>query len=152
MSCYLMEDGAIGRIAGQFYQPGIYSSRGRFLNGFDKTRGVLQCDGPEEVAEILAKQNIASCAERYPNEYAGGFLDDEADGENYIKACQGFAKAAAMTYFNPLKVIELINRYEYQACETEDWMETDAYWICQAIKDDMISRLIRDMNEAEEAA
>ena len=150
MSCYLMADGAIGRIAGQFFQPGIYSKRGRFLNGFKKE--VWTCDGPEEVAEILAKQNIASCAERYPNEYAGGFLDDEADGENYIKACQGFAKINAMRYFNPLKVIELINRYEYQACETKDWVETDAYWICQAIKDDMINRLIRDMNEAEEAS
>lgn len=150
MSCYLMEDDAIGRIAGQFYQPSIYSSRGRFVNGFNKT--VNECDGPEEVAEILAKQNIASCAARYPTRYAGGFLNDEADGEDYIKACQGFAKAAQMVYFNPLKVIELINRYEYQACETEDWMETDAYWICQSIKDDMTDRLIQDMNEAEEAA
>ena len=42
----------------------------------------------------------------------------------------------------PLHMIKIVENYEYQACETEDWYTSKARSICQGIKDLAIAKLM----------
>ena len=54
-------------------------------------------------------------------------------------------------YMKPMKLYGLVKTYEYQACETENWYETNAYWFCNAVANQAASAEQR-AQEAEEAA
>lgn len=66
---------------------------------------------------ILAMQNVASVERRY----------DEFLGCDYVYE-------RFVTDIDPLQVLKAVNCLEYQSCETDDWSETKAYAICEAIK------------------
>ena len=147
MSCYLMNEEEIGTIAAASFKPGIYSGKGRFYNA--ATKELVQYESAEEAALALAVQNIASCGARYPGEIAGGFLESAEEEKAYLAGCARAARKAA--YKKPMKLYGLVKTYEYQACETENWYETNAYWFCNAVANQAAGAEQR-AQEAEEAA
>jgi len=133
MSCYLMEEEEIGAIAKANFKPGIWSSKGRFYNGAAKE--LVQYESAEEAALALAVQNIASCQARYPNhgEIAGGFLKSAEEEKAYLAGCAFAAGNLKNAYIKPMELYGLVKTYEYQACETDDWFETNAFWFCNKV-------------------
>ena len=68
------------------------------------------------IANVLHNQNLRSVNARY-----GDDNDTEIAFERF---------APDLT---PVQVIKAVNCLDYQSCETDDWPETEAYAICQAI-------------------
>jgi hypothetical protein len=151
MSCYLMNEEEIGAIAKANFKGGVYNSKGRFYNA--ATKELVQYESAEEAAIALAVQNIASCQARYPNhgEIAGGFLESAEEEKAYLAGCAFAASKAKNAYMKPMKLYGLVKTYEYQACETENWYETNAYWFCNAVAHQAAGAEQRKQ-EAEEAA
>ena len=150
MSCFLMNVGDIATIAKQAKRPPYCScSDLSYYNLVTKER--VTFDSVADLAKSLALANIASCEARYPkNGVAGGYLDNEDQVDSYI---QQVSKLKGINgYQKPLKMVDLIKRYEYQACEVPNWVETDTYWVLQCIKNNLLLEAIRDMEEEEEAA
>ncbi len=97
-------------------------------------------DNAPHVAAELARQNIRSVAHRYPNDRDGerpgpaGITDQELIDE-------AARIASAMCVRPPeLRTIDLLamcDGYEYQACESADWRDTNAHhqiaWIRKAL-------------------
>ncbi len=131
MSCYLMNEKEIAEIAAANFVLGIYNSKGSFYNGV--TKELVQYESAEEAAVALALQNIASCQARYPShgEIAGGFLKNAEEKKAYLAGCVKAAKKAYL--WKPMKLYGLVKTYEYQACETDDWFETNAFWFCNKV-------------------
>jgi hypothetical protein len=152
MSCFLMNVGDIATIAKQAKRPPYCScSDLSYYNLVTKER--VTFDSVADLAKSLALANIASCEARYPNYgVAGGFLDDENEVESFIKEVVVQAKTLFRSYKKPLKMVDLIKRFEYQASEVPNWVETDTYWVLQCIKNNLLLEAIRDMEEEEEAA
>ena len=148
MSCYLMNEEEIGAIAAASFKPGIYSGKGRFYNA--ATKELVQYESAEEAATALALQNIASCEARYPGKIAGGFLESAEEEKAYLAGCANAARIFPLS-MKPMKLYGLVKTYEYQACETENWYETNAYWFCNAVANQAAGAEQR-AQEAEEVA
>jgi hypothetical protein len=149
-----MNEEEIGAIAGANFRAGIYNSKGRFYNA--ATKELIEYASAEEAATALALQNIASCQARYPShgEIAGGFLKSAEEEKAYLAGCVKAAEKAAYynaAYMKPMKLYGLVKTYEYQACETENWYETNAYWFCNAVANQAAGAEQR-AQEAEEVA
>ena len=147
MSCYLMNEEEIGAIAAANFKNGIYNSKGRFYNA--ATKKLVQYESAEEAANALALQNIASCEARYPGKVAGGFLGSVEEKQAYLAGVANAVKKAA--YMKPMKLYGLVKTYEYQACETENWYETNAYWFCNAVANQAAGAEQRAQEEKEVA-
>tara|TARA_R100001015_G_C4597502_1_gene152621 strand:- start:667 stop:1107 length:441 start_codon:yes stop_codon:yes gene_type:complete len=144
-----MNEEEIGAIAKASFKPGIYSSKGRFYNGAAKE--LVQYESAEEAALALAVQNIASCQARYPNhgEIAGGFLKSAEEEKAYLAGCAFAASKAKNAYMKPMELYGLVKTYEYQACETNDWYEANAFWFCNAVAHQAASAEQRAQEEKE---
>lgn len=105
-----------------------------------------------EFEMILAAENIRSLEFRYPRGgVAGGFLDGEQDRAGYY--------AALIEYTQKRDTIKIpdkyddqvaeLNRYEYQACECNDFYESDAYWIIANAKERILARYVKLQNEGK---
>jgi len=149
MSCYLMNEEEIGAIAKANFKSGIYNSKGRFYNA--ATKKLVQYESAEEAANALALQNIASCEARYPGKIAGGFLKNVEEQQAYLAGCAFAASKAKNAYMKPMKLYGLVKTYEYQACETENWYETNAYWFCNAVANQAAGAEQRAQEEKEVA-
>jgi hypothetical protein len=88
----------------------------------------LRCtDGREELARVgqmLLDQNARSVNDRYREDNA------------YV-----YAYARPQHTWLPVHVLGAISCYEYQACESPDWRDTEAKAFCDALRDKMIHRL-----------
>jgi len=127
MSCYLIDAEAIGKIA-RWAADNCDTFRNSITNCYYRD---LE---PREIAMILSEQNLDSCEARYPEHGpAGGFLDDGVKRIDYINAC---VQMACKRGYNssPAAIWRMTASLEYQSCETKDWIESDAYWICNTIK------------------
>ena len=80
---------------------------------------------PDDIGQVLVAQNFRSVNYRY---------NEGTQIPGYTFKLQSYA-------FNPLQVLKSLACYEYQSCETEDWKETKAYKIIDAIKDYAIRAL-----------
>ena len=96
----------------------------------------LEVEDAVDVALILAKENIKSLEYRYPNYGpAGGFLCGTL--EEFLAEVKNVAKAR-YDYNDLATVKNVLGRYEYQACEHADWLESDAYNLVRALKDQLL--------------
>ena len=102
-----------------------------YWNPRSKERTDITSRNVEEVGRILLDENVRSVDHRY-----GGRIDaDEKDaGARYT-----FQRWTAR--LSPVQVLKAVACLDYQSCETNDWDNTLAYRICQAIKDRAISDL-----------
>lgn len=158
MSAYIVDEtdiAAIAKIAA--YKAGWRTVGGRIVNMVK--REIHEFDAPE-IAKILAMQNVVSVEYRYPNHgEAGGMLVGPVC--DYVAACVQEARnrnvpvAEGCTkplLYCPAKIYELVERYEYQACENPEWIQSDAYWICDAVKKYAAHLMIEELEPEEEAA
>lgn len=79
---------------------------------------------PAEIAQKLVDENYRSVNGRY-------------DEETQAHAFQ-FKVVRELT---PIEIIKLCHCYRYQACETDDWEQTEAYVIMNELRDMAISAL-----------
>ena len=50
---------------------------------------------------------------------------------------------------SPAAAWRMVATLEYQSRETEDWFETDAYWLCHAIKEAAGKKMAEDLVSVE---
>lgn len=76
-------------------------------------------------AKILFDENVRSLKSRYPNH-----------PHNYK-----FTMVSPRREYTVVELLKLIDCYEYQACETNDFKETAAAKICREYREHLIGRL-----------
>jgi len=119
MSAYLLDDKEISAIINW----GCDSDTTYFWNGSH----IKLRQYPEETAQVLLDENYKSINYRYK----------EADKPHKIN----FERNHVSHIFNDGEIAKAVNCYEYQACETHEWHNSQAKTICRGIKDTIIRRL-----------
>ncbi len=96
------------------------------------------------IATIFAQANADSVNARYTDKdmTAWGW---ETLGE-FVVACEAEASKPWKDDFEPHKMIGAADNFDYQACEVEDWRDTDAYALCGMIKDRAVHKLLKSLN------
>ena len=135
MSAYLVEDEHVKQLAAFI----CCDDRSRIEHlaayhgcGFryDSSKGFIQ---PEDLAthfaNILLRENYRSLRARY----------DDAEIPHRVKVTLGEVMRA--TQIPAVNVLHSVACFEYQACESDDWDQTDAYKICEQIRREAIRRL-----------
>ena len=132
MSAYLCDSEDFALLAAYAFKPGaprhfVNLAKKEYIDVYDTA----------DFALILAKENIDSLGARYP-QYgpAGGFLCGTM--EEFFAEVKDVAKAR-YDYNDLANVKKVLGRYEYQACEHPDWLESDAYNLVRAVKDQLLN-------------
>lgn len=117
-------DAELNRISYRFLDP---DHRASYLSRIAELRAKLLT--PEQIVfQLLLEENQASLAARYP----GNEDYRSADGYAYKRS------ALVLRWLNSAqhwKLIGIVNGYEYQSCEHDDWRDSAGYLLCEAIKD-----------------
>ena len=92
--------------------------------------------GADALGQMLAAQNAASVRYRY----------EDADGRGMVPSwADAFYEYTPIPPLDPSPtVVELlcaIDCYEYQACETPGWPDTEAFQFCEALRKGLIRHL-----------
>lgn len=82
----------------------------------------LTRDNAETIGQILLDENVRSVNHRY----------EEDELHVYSHA------APSDKRWTPLEILSAITCYEYQACETPEWSNSEAYAICSALRDTLV--------------
>jgi hypothetical protein len=145
MSAYLCDPKDFALLAAYALKPGAPR---HFVNLDQKE--YIDVEDAFDIAMILAKENIKSLEALYPKYgVAGGMLCGTL-GEFLAEV----RLAAAKRYdYNDLATVKnVLGRYEYQACEHADWLESDAYNLVRALKDQLLDEFAYKYELAQEAA
>ncbi len=94
---------------------------------------------PKVVAKILAEANVKSVYELdkrvFGDKYKAKYLEDlmlfPAD---CVKALENIGTNGHNYYLSDKDIFNMACCLNYQSCEVDGWIETDAYWIIEAIK------------------
>ncbi len=107
-----------------------------------------------DIALKLATANICSVAYRYPREPFGGFLKDEEEMVEFMceVAQEARKNGLGMIPASHNEAFNLAAQVEYQSCERPDWIEQDAYWILQSIRNDAGRKMAQDIEDMKEVA
>lgn len=97
----------------------------------------------QNVARLLARENIRSVAHRYPDDGDGHrpgpcLKDAEIEEAAAIYAAHFIANPQRLT---PVQVLSLCAGYGYQACECDDWRTSDAELQIEWIQNEAIRSL-----------
>jgi len=113
------------------------------------TKEQIDCD-PKQMVMTLAQANIDSLVARYeddPNKHQSIFQDCldilqySTDGASVsLLTGVGSCDLKADDIYNMVRCLE------YQSCEVDNWVETDAYWLLNAIRDMAGSKMSKDAN------
>ena len=140
MSAYLVHQKEIAVIARWFYE----NTRPDYREAYNAVASKrIRFKQVSEIATILAQANVDSVATRYDHG-----LTTEAEDRLYVKECAEMSKPKVMQHgaggilltrdpsfdIDPASVWNLCCNLDYQSCEVEEWISTDAYWIIRAIK------------------
>jgi hypothetical protein len=79
---------------------------------------------PTDIGQILMNQNYRSVNHRYSE------TEPTPRFHNYAKKD-----------YTPVEILKACDSYSYQSCETEDWDQTEAFAILQAIRSTAIGNL-----------
>lgn len=139
MSAYLCDPEDFALLAAYAFKPGaprhfVNLAKKEYIDVYDTA----------DFALILAKENIDSLGALYP-QYgpAGGFLCGTM--EEFFAEVKDVAKAR-YDYNDLANVKKVLGRYEYQACEHPDWLESDAYNLVRALKDQLLDEFAQRYN------
>ena len=114
------------------------------------TKQEIDCDA-ESLIEILSLANIQSLVARYGEKA-------EVEYEGFVDKCKSILKystdGVSMSLLSgvgccDLKADDIYNMVrclEYQSCEVSNWIETNAYWLLNSIKDKAGSKMSKDAN------
>ena len=147
MSAYLVEPQHMTEIVKWASNP----QQGNLSHVYNQiTKKEIDCDA-ESLIEILSLANIQSLVARYGEQA-------EVEYEGYVDKCKSILKystdGASVSLLTgvgscDLKAEDIYNMVrclEYQSCEVNDWVHTDAYWLLNAIRDMAGSKMSEDAN------
>lgn len=134
MSAFLVSPEHIAELASFVYRddPVIY-------NIYNKTR--ISFSSPSVIATILAKANIASLEAKYKTEDADSWFHGDVD---YVSTCCAMS-CEAPHVSDPRSIYNMVKCFDYQACEVDSYISTDAYWIVEKIKDKAVQQLLKSI-------
>lgn len=137
MSCYLVPTKQIS-VLSKWYITNTHASDRHCYNLSTDVR--ITPKTSEELAEVLAMANVSSINARYSK-------NDSARDAQYIKDCIKGAEikvihGGVIVWHDPdmekidvASIWNLCENLDYQSCEVEDWVKTDAFWLIRMIKD-----------------
>ena len=136
MSAYLVPEKQIAVISKWYFTNTKLSAR-HCYNPITNT--LIKPKSSAELARVLATANVLSINARYPE-------DSDPDGIQYIEHCMKDAKIKTIgggmiivhdsdMDIDAASVWNLCCNLDYQSCEVDDWVESDAYWLIRMIKD-----------------
>ena len=145
MSAYLCDPEDFALLAAYALKPGAPR---HFVNLAKKE--YIDVEDAFDIAMVLANENINSLEYRYPNYGpAGGMLCGTL--EEFLAEVR-LAAAKRYDYNDLANVKKVLGRYEYQACEHVDWLESDAYNLVRALKDQLLNEFADRYEIMKEAA
>ena len=112
------------------------------------TKKPIDCD-PKNMVVIMAQANIDSLIARYGDTWP------KEDFENYVEAClknlkystdgvsQSLMTGVGECQLTENDIYNMLKCWNYQACEVENWFETDAYWLHVYMKDHVASEMAK---------
>ena len=108
----------------------------------------IDCD-PKKMVETLAQANMDSLVARYDDAYKDafvGYLDDCLDILKYSTdgASISLLDGVGSCSLDAKDIYNMVRCLEYQSCEVDNWVETDAYWLLNAIRDMAGSKMSKD--------
>lgn len=152
MSAYLCEPSDFAALARYVKRPGnLYGFTPYNLVTKERIGGNGRDMTVVDIALKLASANIVSVTTRYPNETFGGFLDSDEQMVEFMGEVAREARKNSMPG-NATEMYRLAKTIEYQSCEVDNWVETDAYWILDRIMDDCAMAMADSLLDSEEAA
>ena len=140
MSAHIVPSIQIAVIARWFYENTRPASRIVYNQITSKKMEFKQV---REIATMLAQANVDSFIALYEGRHIS-----QQEHELYIKECAEMSKPKVMQHgaggilltrdpsfdIDPASVWNLCCNLDYQSCEVEEWISTDAYWVIQEIK------------------
>ena len=117
------------------------------------TKKRISFSSPRDVAGILANENVKSLQARYDDSWQFFFTGagDEPFHDSlvglYVRGCKD--KTEGYPRINSKQLYGMIKCYRYQACEHEDWVSSDAYWLTQSLLSNVSSKLIGNIDTWE---
>jgi len=136
MSAYLVNPKEIGVISKWYITNTKFSDR-HCYNVLTDTR--IELKKSEELAMILAIANVISINARYSE-------NNTPKDAQYIKSCMTAAEIESIgggmivvhdpdMDISAASIWNLCCHLNYQSCEVDDWIHSDAYWLIRTIKD-----------------
>ena len=151
MSAYLCEPSDFAALARYAKRAGTWGFTPYNLVTKERVGGNNRDMTAVDIALKLASANIVSVTTRYPNEPFGGFLESDEEVVEFMGDTAREARINTMPG-SPAEIFRLVKTVEYQCCEVENWVETDAYWILNRIKDDCAMAMADNVLNKLEAA
>lgn len=98
---------------------------------------------PTELGRMLFAQNARSVGDRYNEtpEPVALTYSYRPTGKLGREMFPGLINMTGVKEFTAIEAHSIIRGYCYQACETSDWVETEAYAFCEALKNKILDRL-----------
>jgi len=147
MSAYLVEPQHITEIVKWASNP----QQGNLSHVYNQiTKREIDCDA-ESLIEILSLANIESLVARYGEQAEVEYEGYEDKCKSILKYSTDGASVSLLTGVGScdLKADDIYNMVrclKYQSCEVDNWVETDAYWLLNAIRDMAGSKMSKDAN------
>ena len=136
MSAYLCNPEHIGLLA-------AYLAISRYEHWAEPDRSDFSHRGARTIAEALAAENIRSVSVRYPGDKSGGRpgLSMHDSDITELSAMWAAHYADTRRTVSAVTVLRLLQCLEYQSCEAEDYLTTEAAGYCTQIRDAAIRKL-----------
>ena len=125
MSAFLMSNDEFNTIISHFIDPNNRTGEGAWLKIGDRY-DYLSAQNSAEVAEILRAENVRSISAKY------------GDGNVEPYEFEYIPSARKRPVGN---IIGALDCYEYQACESDDWNESNALEIVQGLRKHLLKTI-----------
>lgn len=92
---------------------------------------------PDGLGELLTVENVRSITARYPDTLDGGPMPGPCDPywEQY------FEHARPVRRMTAVEALKALHCYEYQACEHDEWIDSEAKRFCDGLRGSLIGSL-----------
>lgn len=92
---------------------------------------------PDELGEMLVVENVRSITARYPDVLDGGPMPGPVDA--YWESYYEFQRPSRRP--TVVEALKLISCYEYQSCEHDEWVDSEAKRFCEHLTATLIGFL-----------
>ena len=115
-----------------------YAKKKEFIFAYNYfTKEEIDCD-PKNMVKLMAQANIDSLIARYG--------DDPKDYSNYVDECLNSFSTLGRADLGSDDIYNMLACWNYQACEVDNWFETDAYWLGVYLKDFAAKKMATNAN------
>jgi hypothetical protein len=109
-----------------------------WFNGESRSVQMYDQAAADDLGRTLWLENLRSVAARYPNDASG---DRPGPCDLRDEEIEGYTFSPVPGTPDAVTTLTLIRCLEYQSCETDDWQQTEAYAILQALTQDCIRKI-----------